>query len=574
MKQTLNPPILKSCEMCLLTLPLLFVFPVQAQNQTVGLMRNEPGAYEGYTLITPALHPSVYLINLDGQIVHQWEVSASWGTTNRLLPDGALLRVSGAPGTWVDVQGFSGRGEIIEWDGTIRWQYDFVTENYMLHHDVVPLPNGNLLGAVWDRRDMDAITAVGFDPDHLVEDHVEIFSERIVEFKPILPDTIEIVWQWDSWDHLVQDHAPLLSDTYAERIADYPGRIDINTSTGGDWLHFNALDYNETLDVIVVSASFVDEFWVIDHSTSTEEAKGNAGGNFGVGGQLLYRWGNPRMYGAGTEQDQTLHFLHSTMWIPDGLPGAGNLLVFENGVGQPEGNYSTVHELTLPYMEEVYGDAIWYAQDLDGAFKDPETVWSYASPGEFYSDFVSGQQRLPSGNTLIAEGMTGRIFELSAGSDQRVWEYVNPVILTGPVSQGDPIPPFGPPGSVRQQNAIFRALRYGVDFEGFSDRTLLPSGLIELGTAAEILYRRFLLSPGYPNPFQNQTTVSIQVDAPMHIELAVFNVLGQKVTTLTNEFHAAGTYDYVWNAAALPPGVYVCRALSENTSVTTTLIHR
>ena len=67
-----------------------------------------------------------------------------------------------------------------------------------------------------------------------------------------------------------------------------------------------------------------------------------------MGWATLYRWGNPKMYGLGTESDQTLYFLHSVLWIPDGLPGAGNLMVFENGVGQPEGDYSTVHELNLP----------------------------------------------------------------------------------------------------------------------------------------------------------------------------------------------------------------------------------
>ena len=546
----------------------------QAQTRTVGLMRNDPGAFEGYTLITPMLNPTVYLINLEGDIVHKWEVSAAFGSTNRLLPDGALLRVSGAPNSWNDVRGLSGRIEIIEWDGTLRWQYDFVTDEYMLHHDVVPLPNGNLLGLVWDRRDMAEITAVGYDPENLVDNHKEILSERVVEFRPVLPDTIEIVWQWDSWDHLVQDHDPLLSDTYAESISDYPERIDVNTSTGGDWLHFNALDYDEELDIVAISASYMNEIWVIDHSTSTEEARGNTGGHFGLGGRLLYRWGNPLAYDAGTESDQTLHFIHSVSWVPDGLPGDGNLLVFENGVGQPEGDYSTVHELKLPYMEEIYGDAVWFAQGLDGSFQDPEPIWTFSAPGEFFSDFVSGQQRLPNGNTLVVEGMTGRIFELAFRSDQLVWEYVNPVIQTGPLPQGDPIPPFGPPGSVRLQNTIFRALRYGLDFEGFSDKDLTSIGPIELKIMASTPDTPFMVSPSYPNPFRERTTISIQVGEPMDLELTVFNVLGQEVATLADKFHVAGTHNYVFDAAHLPSGLYVCRVASERAFVTLSLIRQ
>lgn len=545
---------------------------VHAQERTVGLLHHEPGSYEGYTLIAPLLNPMVYLVDMSGQQVHQWQVSARFGTTNRLLSDGTLLRVSGAPNAWSNVQGRSGRIELIEWDGSVRWQHDFMTESYMLHHDVVPLPNGNLLGIVWDRRSLEEITAMGYDPANLTEDHTEILSERIVEFKPILSsDTLEIVWQWDSWDHLVQNHDPLNSDTYAARISDHPGRIDLNSSTGGDWLHFNALDYNEDLDIIAISASYVNEIWIIDHSTTPEEARGASGGNFGIGGRLLYRWGNPQMYGI--EKEQTLHFLHSVVWITDDLPGAGNLLVFDNGVGRPDGNYSTVHELTLPYMKEVYGDAVWFAQDLDGSFKDPESVWQFSSPNEFYSDFVSGQQRLPNGNTMIVEGMTGRIFELQARSNQLVWEYVNPVTSTGPLSQGEQIPPFGPPGTGRQDNAIFRALRYGIDFEGFSGKDLTPVGPIELSTVASTPELPFSLSPGYPNPFQTQTSVSMQVDRPMRIQLSIYNVLGQKVTTLANSFHRSGTYTYVFDANGLPSGIYLLRAESESTAAAVLLMH-
>ena len=154
---------------------------VQAQQRTVGLMNNMPGAFEGYTLIAPMLHPSVYLVDLEGRAVHRWLVNSGFGATNRLLPDGALLRASASPKSWINVQGRAGRVEIIEWDGTIRWQYDFVNDEYMLHHDVVPLPNGNILAIVWDMRDMDEILAAGYNPDNLADDQNNILSERIVE---------------------------------------------------------------------------------------------------------------------------------------------------------------------------------------------------------------------------------------------------------------------------------------------------------------------------------------------------------------------------------------------------------
>lgn len=558
---------------CLLLILLSVPGIVQAQQRTVGLMNNMPGAFEGYTLIAPILHPSVYLVDLEGRAVHRWQVNSGFGTTNRLLQDGSLLRASASPKSWTNFQGLAGRVEIIEWDGTIRWQYDFVNDEYMLHHDVVPLPNGNILAIVWDMRDMNEILAAGYNPDNLADDQDIILSERIVEFKPVQPDSAEIVWQWDSWDHLAQDYAPLL-DTYVENISDHPQRIDVNTSIGGDWLHFNALDYNEELDIIAISASYIDEIWIIDHSTSTEEARGETGGTFGWGGRLLYRWGHPQNYGLGTESDQTLHFLHSVLWIPDGLPGAGNLMVFENGVGQPEGDYSTVHEFKLPYMEDLYGPDVWFAQGIDGTYEDPESIWSFSAPNEFFSDFVSGQQRLPNGNTLIAEGMTGRIFELEEGSDALVWEYVNPVVQTGPLSQGDVIPVFGPPGSRRLQNAVFRALRYGADFEGFDGRDLTPIGAIELNIAGSSPALPFTLLPNYPNPFSGSTTIDIQVDQPTNVEITVFNMLGQEVAVLANDFHVPGAYRYVFDAAALPHGHYLCRLIAGRSSATITLTHQ
>jgi len=558
----------------LLLILLFSSFSAHAQDRTVGLMRNEPSAYEGYTLIAPLRHPSVYLINRGGEIVHNWKVSARFGTTNRLLPDGALLRVSAAPDAWTDVQGRSGRIEIIEWDGTVRWRYDFITEEYMLHHDVVPLPNGNLLGVVWDRRNREALKGVGYNLENLADSLDEVLSERIVEFKVVLPDTIEIVWEWDSWNHLVQNHNSLL-DNYTDDLLEEPNRIDINSSTGGDWLHFNALDYNEKRDVIVVSASYLNEFWIIDHSTTTDEAKGHSGGNFGVGGRLLYRWGNPQIYGAGTDDDQSLHFLHSVTWILAPLQGQGNLLVFDNGVGQPDGEYSTVHELKLPFMEDSYGDDnIWYAQDIDGSFKDPETVWTYSSPGKFYSSFVSGQQRLSNGNTLIAEGMTGRIFEVTANSKQIVWEYVNPIIDAGPLPQGSVIPPFGPPGSVRLQNAIFRSLRYGVNFPGFSEKDLTPKGPIEVSISAPDLDVSFTVSPIYPNPFRDQATISLRVDEPKNVQIFVINALGQHIQTLVDSFHSPGTFQYSIDASNLSPGVYFCRIIAGDISTTATFIHQ
>ena len=170
--------------------------------------------------------------------------------------------------------------------------------------------------------------------------------------------------------------------------------------------------------------------------------------------------------------------------------------------------------------------------------------------------------------------MTGRIFELEEGSDALVWEYVNPVVQTGPLSQGEVIPVFGPPGSRRLQNAVYRALRYGADFEGFDGRDLTPIGAIELNIAGSAPSLPFTLLPNYPNPFSRSTAIDIQVDHPTNVEITVFNMLGQEVAVLANEFHAPGAYSYVFDATALPHGHYLCRLIAGGSSATITLTHQ
>src|SRR5262249_16334130 len=120
--------------------------------------------------------------------------------------------------------------------------------------------------------------------------------------------------------------------------------------SGIDWLHTNAVNYEPELDLIALSSARLSEIWIVDHSTTTREAAGHTGGRYGPGGGLLWRWGNPRNHGAGTEGDRRLFAQHDVQWIPAGCPGAGHLLVFDNGTLRPGGGGSAVLELVLPFV--------------------------------------------------------------------------------------------------------------------------------------------------------------------------------------------------------------------------------
>ena len=153
-------------------------------------------------------------------------------------------------------------------------------------------------------------------------------------------DSANVVWEWHIKDHLVQDRGSQFTATYGE-ISDYPKLMDINCGSAGsnggvggqangDWMHVNAIHYNESLDQIVLSSRHQDELYIIDHSTTTEEAASHSGGLYGMGGDFLYRWGSPENYQTGNNSNNVLASQHGVNWIPEGYPGGGNLILFNN----------------------------------------------------------------------------------------------------------------------------------------------------------------------------------------------------------------------------------------------------
>jgi hypothetical protein len=228
-----------------------------------------------------------------------------------------------------------------------------------------------------------------------------------------------------------------------------------------DWLHINAIDYNAELDQIVISSPHLSEIYVIDHSTTIGEAAGHKGGRSGRGGDILYRWGNPKNYRAGEAADQTLFAQHNVRWIRPGLPGAGHLMMFNNGPGRPGGDYSSVVELVTPI-----GQNNTYERLASGRFGPEKPAWEYsASPDKkaFFSSFISGAQRLPNGNTLVCEGATGRVFEVTQDG-KMVWEFAHDLGLANPADQAQPAPP----------HALFRATRVAKDHPGLAGKDLKP----------------------------------------------------------------------------------------------------
>jgi hypothetical protein len=458
--------------------------PDSPQAPGLGLQLNEPGAFQGYTLVAPLNSTKTWLIDMEGRAVHTWESKYTAGQDAYLLENGHLLRAA----TLNDGErhfvtaGQGGRVQEFDWDGNLVWDFKFHDDKRVAHHAICRLPNGNVLLIVWEMKTAEETLAAGRRPEEVEGPWL---ADSIVEIRPTGKTAGEIVWEWHVWDHLIQDADPCKAKH--GDVGAHPELIDINfgeseafpgaRSRGGrpgpsrqatakkasartndaaekrnldrlkgigyvgdasarrnrglvpDWTHVNSVAYKAEHDQIVISVRAFGEFWIIDHGTTTAEAASHSGGRRGHGGDILYRWGNPRSYRAGSATDQRLFTQHDAHWIPNGHPGQGHILVFNNGSGRPGGNYSSVDEIVLPVNDR--GD---YVRTPGKAFEPREPAKSYSAPkkADLFSFVMGGANRLPNGNILICESVSGTILEVTP-EGKTIWKYINPDSGSAPV---------------------------------------------------------------------------------------------------------------------------------------------
>ena len=414
---------------------------------TVGLIRWTEEASSGYTLFGPEKSGTTYLIDRCGREVHRWERELWPGKSVRLTDDGLLLRTEDTGSAVFHGGGRGGRIVALDWDGSEVWRLDPFSDTTHPHHDAMVLPSGNVLLIRWELISEEEALEAGRDPSLLWTG--ELWVDTLVELDP---NTGEEVWAWRVWDHLVQDRDPT-ADGYGV-LSENAGRIDVNATAHGspDWTHMNSLDYDPERAHILVSVHGLGEIWVIDHGTTTEEATGPAG-------ELLYRWGHPANHGASGER--RLFGQHHATWLDD-----GDILVYNNGDNRPEGEVSSIEQLTPPW------DGARYAREGE-AWGPEELSWSW-SDGETFSISMSGAQRLQSGATFVTDANYGRLREISV-TGEVVWSYLNPVVDGEPLAQGDPLPRGGQ-GTL---NTVFRAVHLPMDHPGLVGRDLTPGETIE-----------------------------------------------------------------------------------------------
>lgn len=466
--------------------------PGKALENPRGVVVHEPGAFQGYTLFAPINSAWVELIDMAGESVHRWKTDLGPSGAVYLTDEGHLLRCARLEtNPRFRGGGIAGVLQRLDWDGTVLWEYRLADEDQTQHHDFEVLPNGNIVMIAWEMRFQDDLREWGRDPAQCAEQG--LWPDALIEIRPT-PEGGEVVWEWHSWDHMIQDFDP--EKTNYASIPDHPELLDINVDhrdqapltpeqkreqeelerqmralgyVGGDeeedegkaaeikeadWMHTNAVDYCPEYDLLAISSPHLCEILIIDHSTSTDEAAWHAGGRYGKGGDLLYRWGNPRNYGRGDESDQMLFYQHNVEFLPVGADGELRVTLFNNGGGRPDGtSWSSADELVLPFDPET-----GFQRAEGEAFGPAQPAWSYSDPERFLSPFISGVQRLPNGNTLICSGVEGRVFEVTP--DKRiVWDFEN-------TFGGDL--PNSPIGGNAPKRALFRATRLAADHPGLA----------------------------------------------------------------------------------------------------------
>ncbi len=358
-----------------------------------------------YTLVATQGSATAKLIDTTGATYKTWSLTGGTGYSSYLLESGVLLRTVTTTNSVFSGGGMHGRVQKVAWNGTILWDYTYSTTTYCAHHDICPMPNGNVLMIVYELKTAAETVAAGCSTSKI------IWPDKIVEIKPTGATTGTIVWEWHVWDHLVQN-TDATKANYQSSVLAHPELLNINyknTGTTKDWMHSNGLDYNEALDQITFSSHNLNEVYVIDHSTTTAQAASHSGGNSGKGGDFLYRWGNPAAYGAtGTANFNVIHDAH---WIPANCPRGGSLVGFNNGASStqsgadifypPYDGYNYSYTTGSAYLPTAYGKRILFSGKTTN---------------------MGNSQQLPNGNTLYCIALSGSIYEVDSNGTQ-LWSF-------------------------------------------------------------------------------------------------------------------------------------------------------
>ena len=458
-------------------------------------------SFEGFALYNAQGSNTTYLIDENLNIAHTWNLSTECNYTVQLKDNGNLVRGTKNNGNQLGGAADAGRVQEIDPSGNIVWDYIYSTSEYLSHHDLT-LVGDNVLLTAWEVKTAAEVNAAGYD-----NADSDKWPTHFVELAPDGNGGAEIVWEWHIWDHLCQD-TDASKPNYTADISNHPELIDINMIQqmggpggggpgGGDWFHVNGVDYNEDLDQISFSSRFASEIYIIDHSTTTEEAASHMGGNSGMGGDLLYRWGNPSNYGMSAAQTIP-NAVHDVRWITDdGRPNGGYLQIFNNsGVSN---NQSAIDGIETPFDAETGTYTLIPGEAYGPSTYTTRYACAYSASGQSSSD------RMSNGNIYVnasgGQGGAGVMYEVNADGEI-IW---------------------GPYNAQTQKGFRYECDHPGIialeSFMNSSTSSCFTSSVSELNASLLI----------YPNPTHGIVSIDLGTLNQNDVTFTVTNVSGQTI---------------------------------------------
>lgn len=183
-------------------------------------IHNQCKVYKGYTLFAPQYGNIAWLIDMDGNVCHFWEMKNPPGVNYYLLPSGNLLWIGRGPDAHEELGGCGSELVEVDWDGKEVWRYD----DPRINHDVKVLPNGNMmfLRFVDLPKDVQKKVKGGAPATEPKDGKMQGVQIREINRKK------ETVWEWNNWEHFEYDKhiecelCNRLSWGYANSIDTYP----------------------------------------------------------------------------------------------------------------------------------------------------------------------------------------------------------------------------------------------------------------------------------------------------------------------------------------------------------------
>ena len=386
--------------------------------------------WNGYTVLSPLATQAVLVIDMNGNVVKRWEgFNNSAGGPARVLPGGFVMAAAGARPPHQEslellLRDFAGnvlwrfsRNEQITtreggtaWSARQHhdWQRDDFPAGYYSPESTPAVDGGATLILTHSTRRQPNVADVSLEDDRLIE----------------VSRNGDIVWEWVASDHI--DELGFAPD--ARKVI--KAAAAFNKARGSfDWLHVNSATYvgpNRWFDQ--GDRRFAPNNVII----SSREASLLA--IVGRDGKIVWRLGPDFSETAALRAIRQIIGQHHAHLIPKGLPGAGNLLVFDNGGSSGYGFANPI----APDGRGAFARATSRVLEINPVTL--ELVWSYTNP-RFFSTNISGAQRLPNGNTLVTAGAGGRMFEVTR-EGTIVWEYMFPMF-----------------SGANASNAVYRAYR-------------------------------------------------------------------------------------------------------------------